>query len=310
MGAQPDASELLRMMENPMFLSQMNEAMNNPAVINMMRNSPMVRNNPMARQMLENPELRRTMFSPEMIRMQLQLQRQMGNLGGGSAFPAPGATDTTPQDAAATPGQGTNTTENTQQQPPTNPFALFGNTGAGSQNPFAALFGAPPAAGVTPATSPPPPVSAGQGAPATATPAAAEAQNAANPFANLFGTGMGTGMPGQAALQGGAQQPNPFSQMAQQLMQNPEAMRSMMQMMGGMGGAGGDGGGAYPMGGLFNPYAGQPAAPPDNRPPEERYAEQLRQLNDMGFYEFERNVQALRRSGGSVQGAVEYLLNG
>ena len=53
----------------------------------------------------------------------------------------------------------------------------------------------------------------------------------------------------------------------------------------------------------------QPAAPPDNRPPEERYENELRQLNDMGFYEFERNVQALRRSGGSVQGAVEYLLN-
>ena len=51
-----------------------------------------------------------------------------------------------------------------------------------------------------------------------------------------------------------------------------------------------------------------PPAPVDNRPPEERYAEQLRQLNDMGFYEFERNVEALRRSGGSVQGAVEYLL--
>ncbi|KAL8640641.1 MAG: hypothetical protein Q9228_002468 [Teloschistes exilis] len=48
--------------------------------------------------------------------------------------------------------------------------------------------------------------------------------------------------------------------------------------------------------------------PPDTRPPEERYAEQLRQLNDMGFYEFERNVEALRRTGGSVQGAVEYLL--
>ena len=53
---------------------------------------------------------------------------------------------------------------------------------------------------------------------------------------------------------------------------------------------------------------GAPPAPPDTRPPEERYAEQLRQLNEMGFYEFERNVEALRRTGGSVQGAVEYLL--
>lgn len=52
------------------------------------------------------------------------------------------------------------------------------------------------------------------------------------------------------------------------------------------------------------------AAPVDNRPPEERYAEQLRQLNDMGFYDFDRNVAALRRSGGSVQGAINELLGG
>ena len=65
----------------------------------------------------------------------------------------------------------------------------------------------------------------------------------------------------------------------------------------GFGGGEGLGGGA--------PVRSQPQ---DDRPPEDRYAEQLRQLNDMGFYEFERNVEALRRTGGSVQGAVEYLL--
>ncbi|RLV91452.1 Ubiquitin domain-containing protein DSK2 [Spathaspora sp. JA1] len=53
-----------------------------------------------------------------------------------------------------------------------------------------------------------------------------------------------------------------------------------------------------------------PAAPVDNRPPEERYENQLRQLNDMGFFDFDRNVEALRRTGGSVQGAIEYLLGG
>jgi ubiquilin len=65
------------------------------------------------------------------------------------------------------------------------------------------------------------------------------------------------------------------------------------------------------MGG-FNDWGmpGSPPAPADSRPPEERYEDQLRQLNDMGFFEFERNVQALRRSGGSVQGAIEFLLSG
>lgn len=33
---------MLEMMDNPMFLSQMNEAMNNPAVVDMMLQSPMV----------------------------------------------------------------------------------------------------------------------------------------------------------------------------------------------------------------------------------------------------------------------------
>ena len=76
-------------------------------------------------------------------------------------------------------------------------------------------------------------------------------------------------------------------------------MQQFMQMMGGGGGGAG--------GGFGSPT---PASPPDNRPPEERYAEQLRQLNEMGFYDFERNVAALRRSGGSVQGAIEHLLSG
>jgi ubiquilin len=100
------------------------------------------------------------------------------------------------------------------------------------------------------------------------------------------------------------------------MMQNPQMMQQMMQMMGGQGGAGGAGG-AGEAG--FNPFAAmggfggqgqqQQQAPVDNTPPEERYEAQLRQLNDMGFYEFERNVQALRRSGGSVQGAIEYLFS-
>jgi ubiquilin len=93
--------------------------------------------------------------------------------------------------------------------------------------------------------------------------------------------------------------------MTQQLMQNPEMMQQMMQAMGGGGGGMGGMGGFNP--GMFG-MPSEPAAPADNRPPEERYESQLRQLNDMGFYEFDRNVQALRRSGGSVQGAIEYLL--
>jgi ubiquilin len=90
---------------------------------------------------------------------------------------------------------------------------------------------------------------------------------------------------------------------------NPEAFNQLLQALGG--GAGNEGAN------YGNPFdffqgggagAGQAAAA-DNRPPEERYATQLRQLNEMGFYDFDRNIQALRRTGGSVNGAIEYLLS-
>jgi ubiquilin len=68
-------------------------------------------------------------------------------------------------------------------------------------------------------------------------------------------------------------------------------------------------GGQNPLGAFGGAGASSSPPPPaDTRPPEERYAEQLRQLNDMGFFDFDRNVEALRRSGGSVQGAIEQLL--
>lgn len=95
----------------------------------------------------------------------------------------------------------------------------------------------------------------------------------ANPFAALFG--------GANASGGGSSNSFPFA--------NPD----LLNLLGGMNGMG----------------AGS-AAPADTRPPEEIYATQLRQLNDMGFFDFDRNIKALRRSGGSVEGAIEMLFNG
>ncbi|KAF1937644.1 hypothetical protein EJ02DRAFT_458543 [Clathrospora elynae] len=265
MGPPPSTESMLEQMDNPMFLSQMNEAMNNPSVLDMMLQSPMIRDNPMLQNVLRNPEMRRMMFSPEMMRMQLQMQRSMGDQGGSSSFPAPGATDNTP-----------------------------GSTGTG----------------------------------AATTAATPNSQDASSTFPNLFGG---------AGAQGG--QANPIAEAAQRMMQDPEAMRNMMQMMGGAGGAsaganpfgafgqnpaGAPAGGAgapaaadNPFGALFGPGGGfgggagfGTPAPQDNRPPEEVYETQLRQLNEMGFYEFDRNVSALRRSGGNVQGAIEHLLSG
>ncbi|KAJ9629605.1 hypothetical protein H2203_001985 [Taxawa tesnikishii (nom. ined.)] len=316
-GSTPDPEQMLQLLENPNFAQQMNEAMNNPEVLNMMRNSPMMRNNPMMQQVLDNPELRRMMFDPNMIRAQMRLQRAMGGFGGaggGSSFPAPGVTDTTqqPEGTTGTQQQGQQQQNIFGQQQ--NPLAgLFGGgnhgMGGGSgANPFAALFGGNPGAaqGTTPAQTPPV-TSAGQ-TPAQGTPSTGT-QNQQNPFANLFGA-MGGQDQNQGQSQG--QGSNPLADMTRQMMQNPEMMRAAMDMMGGMGGQQGSEG-ANSFGG-FNPFAfggmGEQQQPADNRPPEERYESQLRQLNEMGFHDFERNVQALRRSGGSVQGAVEYLFSG
>lgn len=76
---------------------------------------------------------------------------------------------------------------------------------------------------------------------------------------------------------------------------------------------GATGDGSSPGAGLIDPFEAfrrNYEAPQDTRPPEERYETQLRQLNEMGFHDFDRNVRALRRSGGNVEGAVEALFDG
>ncbi|KAK0657140.1 hypothetical protein B0T16DRAFT_452627 [Cercophora newfieldiana] len=287
MGAPPSEDQVADMLSNPAIAQTMNEALSNPAFVDhMIQSNPMLARMPNAREMLQSPYFRNMMTNPEAIRQAARLRRMMGGQGGGpSAFPAPGVTDTTPDapggggatgDAGLPPGY--------DWWPPA--------TQGGAANPFAALlganpFGAPPAPAGAAATSATPPQAtaptesrdAAAGAtPGTQPQAGNPAQQPPNPFAALFGAAPG------------AQAGNPANPFGLPPI-TPEAMQQMMQMWG-----------------MGSPTS--PAAPQDNRPPEERYAEQLRQLNDMGFFDFDRNVAALRRSGGSVQGAIEHLLNG
>ncbi|KAJ5349265.1 Ubiquitin-like protein DskB [Penicillium brevicompactum] len=312
MGPPPDPDSMLTMLENPQFQSSINEALQNPAMIDMMiQQNPMLRDmGPGVRQMMESPEFRRMLTDPSSIRQMMQMQRAMGmggglgGAGGESAFPAPGVTNTTAEE-----NQGTQ-----QQNTPTNPFGMpanpFGGPGLTRSVPFSA--------GPTHSAAPPSPLAPlpeTQGAESTDRSASAEGQTPqapANPFASLFNPAA-FGAAGQAG-QGGA---NPFNPQNNPFLRDPALLSQMMQGMGGQGGEGGAAG-ANPLaallggGGGFGGLGGGFGAPqpPDTRPPEERFADQLRQLNDMGFYEFERNIEALRRSGGSVQGAVEYLLSG
>ncbi|CAG7928372.1 unnamed protein product [Penicillium olsonii] len=313
MGPPPDADSMLNMLENPQFQSSINEALQNPAMIDMMiQQNPMLRDmGPGVRQMMESPEFRRMLTDPSSIRQMMQMQRAMG-MGGGlggsgeGAFPAPGVTNTTAEENQGAQQQ------NTQANPfgmPPNPFG-----GAGA-NPFGALFGGNSFG--NPAQPTPTPGAAQPGAQGTestdrSTPAEGQTPQApANPFASLFNPAAfgAAGQPGQGGT-------NPFNPQQNPFLRDPALLSQIMQGMGGQGTEGGAAG-ANPLaallgGGGFGGMGGGFGAsqPPDNRPPEERFADQLRQLNDMGFFEFERNIEALRRSGGSVQGAVEYLLSG
>jgi ubiquilin len=325
MGPPPSTDNMLNMLENPQFQSSINEALQNPAIIDMMiQQNPMLRDmGPGVRQMMESPEFRRMLTDPSSIRQMMQMQRAMGmggglgGAGGEGAFPAPGVTNTTAEE-----NQGTQ-----QQTPQANPFGIPGNPmgGAGGANPFGALFGAGAGAGANPfaanpfgnlaqpATTPGATQPGAQGAESTnrSTPADGQTPQAPpNPFASLLNPAM-FGNAGQTG-QGGI---NPFNPQQNPFLRDPALLSQMMQGMGGQGGEGGAAG-ANPLaallggGGFGGMGGGFGAAPPaDTRPPEERFADQLRQLNDMGFYEFERNIEALRRAGGSVQGAVEYLLS-
>lgn len=323
MGAPPGPEQMADMLQNPQYASQLNEVLSNPDLINsMIDGNPMLRGmGDSARQALNNPQFRRMMTDPEMLRQMAQMQRQfpgmfggMGGMGGAQneAFPAPGVTDQTPDqpsnERTATPNQ----PNTTPQQPPMNPFSM--------------MFGIPPGGG-----------GAERGVAGRPTGLFPQAQPQQPGTTGGNNSSDSTSNPTPANPSSTAQQPqtNPLQQLAAQMASDPAFMQNMLGMLGGNPTTTGNptppnvnpGNNPYAPGALdpfdvmfgrlgeSNPFrafgaaaAQQQQTPPDTRPPEERYAEQLRQLNDMGFYEFERNVEALRRTGGSVQGAVEYLL--
>lgn len=310
MGPPPDTETMLNMLENPQFQSTINEALQNPAMIDMMiQQNPMLRDmGPGVRQMMQSPEFRRMLTDPNSIRQMMQMQRAMGGGAGGpggGAFPAPGVTNTTPEENRA----GDNPQGNAGTAPPP-AFNPFMPPALGAGNPFAALFGGNANQGAN-APSTTPAGETGQGATGgTAQGETPQVGGQGQPaMPNLFSF-MNPAMFGgqEGGQEGGQPGMNPFNPQQNPFLRDPALLSQVMQ---GMGGAPGEAG-ANPLAGLFGGGGGfgMPPAPQDNRPPEERYAEQLRQLNDMGFYEFERNIEALRRTGGSVQGAVNYLLGG
>nr|GEW37935.1 hypothetical protein [Tanacetum cinerariifolium] len=72
--------------------------------------------------------------------------------------------------------------------------------------------------------------------------------------------------------------------------QNNMGLDMLMNMFGGLG------------------AGGMPAPNVPDVPPEQLYATQLAQLQEMGFFDTQENIRALRASGGNVHAAVERLL--
>ncbi|KAJ1969396.1 hypothetical protein IWQ62_000649 [Dispira parvispora] len=68
--------------------------------------------------------------------------------------------------------------------------------------------------------------------------------------------------------------------------------------------------------GLLNPQSLGAGNPPtttpsaeSQEPPEVRFQTQLRQLNEMGFYDAARNIRALLATGGDINAALEFLFS-
>ena len=307
--------QMTEMMSNPNFAQMMNEALSNPQIVDMMINqNPQLRAmGPQARQFLQSPQFRQMITNPQALQSMAQLSSSMGmggpfggGGGGESAFPAPGVTNTTPEQHRDGGASARDQTGTDNSMPSANPFAaLMGGAGPGAgavgANPFAGMFNLAMMnqQQQTPFTAPQNPSS-------DTNPSSVGSRNPQqNPFSMLFNPAL----MGQQTTTDGSnttnQPPNPF--LNNPFLQDPNSMNALMQAMGGANGGGEANGNA--MQNLANMLGGANASavPTDNRPPEERFATQLRQLNEMGFFEFDRNIQALTRSGGDVNGALEWL---
>lgn len=295
MGPPPDAEGIAQAMSNPAFHAQMNEMLRDPQLLDyIISSNPVLQSmGPQARHLMQSDFFRQMITDPALIQQMSRMGAGAGLGGQAAAFPAPGVTDSTPAAAAAEPGQQPPSSQQPGTgQPPqqANPFAsLFSQGAAPDAAGLNALLGMAYAAqGGSQSGSAP---TADRPAPGNQNPILGEAA-----FEHMLRALGGAGAPGTGAGAGAGAGPGPGGAPAD---------------------ASGTAAAPNPFAGLFAaglpPFGAGPAAtatPPDTRPPEERFADELRQLNDMGFYDFDRNIEALRRSGGSVQGAVNQLLGG
>ncbi|KAI8640996.1 hypothetical protein BD408DRAFT_418904 [Parasitella parasitica] len=112
--------------------------------------------------------------------------------------------------------------------------------------------------------------------------------DAANPFGAMMSppasTASATSNDPQSPQQ---QQPNPFAGFGNVPSVDPQLQQRMAALFG-----------------------NASSSPADTRSPEERFQVQLRQLNEMGFWDAAKNIRALTVTGGDVNGAIEMIISG
>ncbi|KAG2241072.1 hypothetical protein Bca52824_090359 [Brassica carinata] len=325
----------------PMNPNMVRDMMKTPAIQNVMNNPELMRNlimsNPQMRELVDrNPELGHILNDTSILRQSLEaarspeLMREMTR-----------NTDRAMSHIEATP-EGFNMLRRVYenvQEPLMNASALSGNAGNSvDSNPFAAqgrdTNGETGTENDVPNTNPLP------------NPWGAAGQTTTSGRTNsgwdigapgLGGLGMLGGDPTIMSLNPQLRSLVDSSPQAREMMQNPEFLRmlsspeTMQQMMslqqsllsgnwsttrqvpgqtGATTGTGNNGGPASLMNmfGSLGAGGGLSGASQSDVPPEELYATQLQQLEEMGFFDRAENIRALRATNGNVNAAVERLL--
>lgn len=282
MGLNPrDPNMMMGLMQNPEVQRQMRDMMSRPEFIDQMiaMNPQLQGMAPQMREMMRSEQFREMITNPETMQRMAQMSQLMEGAGLGGMGGMGGLGGLGGFGAGGGGGGGGGNSGGGQWPPP----GAFGNAGD-SQNSGSAAGGNPNS-------------NNGNGGGLFSGMGNDNSNGRRNGQGNMgmfSGNFNGLGNTG-GAESGGQAPPNPF------------ADPSFLQQMFGGGGAGGFGG-LGGLGGLGGFGAGSQASR-DSRPPEERFASQLEQMQAMGFYDGQANVRALLMAGGNVEGAIGILLD-
>ncbi|KAF0978038.1 hypothetical protein FDP41_002930 [Naegleria fowleri] len=330
------------MLNNPDFIREMMNS--NPQMQQIMRNNPevgrMLQDPEMIRRAMEmarNPELMR-----EMMRNTDLAMSNIENLPGGfdalrrmySDIQEPLHEATTEMFRGTTTTPEQPTTSNTTSVPPGQPFNMWGNNSTGT----AATTTTPPPSSNTSSTgntgnttnaNPFANMFGGMGGMGFPNMGGMNPQQVQQMMNNPFMQRMMTEMLSDPQMLDQLINSNPMLQqmtqsnpMLRTMLSNPQFIQHVMQLQGMMNQSQGGtntssttGGNAFPqMPNPFlfgNPWMGgqMPTTTANTQPPRERFAAQLSQLQEMGFFDEQSNIEALLATNGNVNAAVEYLLS-